>query len=138
MAKKAAVVFGVVFLLVGVLGFIANPLVGVDALFHTDMMHNIVHLLSGAVLVFVGMKNAKVASATLVAVGVIYLLVAVLGIVMVGFSETGSILGLIETNGADHILHVILGAVILGAGLMSKEKSPMAGMDTMDQGQAGM
>jgi hypothetical protein len=50
MAKTLALVFGIVFIVVGILGFIPNPIVGHDALFHTNSVHNLVHLIIGIVL----------------------------------------------------------------------------------------
>jgi hypothetical protein len=58
MAKTLALVFGVVFVVAGILGFIPNPIVGRDALFHTNAVHNLVHLIIGAVLLF-GWKSGE-------------------------------------------------------------------------------
>ena len=116
MVKKASVVFGVVFLLVGLLGFVSNPIVGESSLFHTDLMHNVVHLLSGAVLLYAGLKTSA-AALTLKVFGIVYLLVAVLGLLAIGESGMGIVLGFIEVNSADNWLHVLLGIIILLAGL---------------------
>jgi uncharacterized membrane protein YbaN (DUF454 family) len=43
-AKTAAVVLGIVFLAVGILGFFPNPLVSPTGLFVVNTTHNIVHL----------------------------------------------------------------------------------------------
>ena len=59
MVKTAAVLFGVVFLLVGILGFV--PAVTKDqmllGIFHVNAAHNCVHLLSGVVALFAGMTS---------------------------------------------------------------------------------
>ena len=53
--------------------------------------------------------------------GVVYAIVAVLGLVM-----GGNVLGLIMTNMADHLLHLALAVVFLYVGFMMKDSSPMA------------
>jgi hypothetical protein len=44
MAKAIATILGVGFLLVGVIGFLAPDLLGM----HLSLIHNIIHLISGA------------------------------------------------------------------------------------------
>lgn len=134
MAKTLSLVIGIVFLLVGVLGFIPNPIVGEGGLFHTDTVHNLIHLVSGLVFVYVGTKAVSRAATTMKVFGVVYLLIALLGFLTVGEDGTGEILGFIQANSADNWLHVLLGVVILGAGLMVKSNGtmstpPMGGMN---------
>ena len=52
-AKTLAVVFGIVFVIVGLLGFVGNPLVGSMGLFMTNHAHDLVHLLIGVILLIV-------------------------------------------------------------------------------------
>jgi hypothetical protein len=115
-ARTAAFVLGIVFLIVGVVGYIPNPLVGhmadgSPALFAANNMHNLVHIISGIVLL-IGVYTALTPSLALKIVGVVYALVAVLGFIMPG----GMMLGMIEMNMADTWLHVALAIVILYAG----------------------
>ena len=116
MLKKLAMVFGVVFLLIGVLGFV--PGITTDGhllgIFEVDGIHNVIHLLSGAVALWAGMTSAKASKMYFQVFGVVYALVAVLGIF------TSSFLGLIDVNGADNILHVLIAAVALYAGFGMK------------------
>jgi hypothetical protein len=111
-AKTAALVIGIVFIAVGILGFIPNPLVSPTGLFAVDTMHNLVHLISGIVLL-AGVYGFG-ASLALKIVGIVYAIVAILGFFMVG--EDGMMLGLIMVNEADKWLHVALAIVILIAG----------------------
>jgi hypothetical protein len=125
MAKTLALVFGIVFILVGVLGFVPNPLVGMGALFDTNLAHNLVHLVFGIILVGCALRMPSQSALWLKILGVVYLLIAVLGFVMV--PNGGSLLGIVETNMADHLLHVVLGVVLLVAGFVGKGGAkPMA------------
>ena len=117
-ARTAAFVLGVVFLIVGVFGYIPNPLVGhmadgSPAMFATNSVHNIVHVVSGIVLLL-GVYTALTPSLALKILGVVYACVAVLGFIMPG--ANGMMLGMIEMNMADHWLHVALAIVLLYAG----------------------
>jgi hypothetical protein len=109
----AAIVIGVVFVLVGILGFIPNPLVSADGLFAVNTAHNLVHLISGIVLL-AGAFTSFGASLALKIVGIVYALIAVLGFVIIG--EDQLLLGVIHVNVADRWLHVVLAVVILAAG----------------------
>jgi hypothetical protein len=121
MAKKLAMIFGVVFILVGILGFLNNPIFNV---FAVDTLHNIVHIILGIILVAGSRKaNPTAAAMSMRTVGIIYLLLAVLGFIFVP-SETDKLLGIVTMNGADNWLHVVLGVVLLIVG-MSAGKSAM-------------
>lgn len=125
MAKTLLYVFGVVFLVVGALGFVSNPLVGADgALFETDTLHNIVHLAFGVVFILVGMMAPANAAMTLTVGGVVYAVLAVLGFLLV--PGEGLLLGLVHTNTADHWLHTALAVVLLGAGYMAKNEGSVS------------
>ena len=119
MAKTLAMVFGVVFVLVGILGFIPNPLVGMEGLFETDAIHNIVHLLFGVILIVAARASVAKAARWLLILGVVYLVLALLGFVMI--PEEGELLGLVHMNHADHWLHVVLGVALIGAGILGKK-----------------
>ena len=116
MVKTMAVLFGIVFLAIGVLGFV--PGVTTDhmllGIFHVNVAHNVVHLLSGAVALFCGLSSVSASRMYFRIFGVIYGLVAVMGF-MVG---DGMLLGLISNNTADTWLHVGIAAVSLILGFM--------------------
>jgi hypothetical protein len=118
MAKTMAVLFGVVFLLVGILGFV--PAVTKDemllGIFHVNAAHNVVHLLSGAVALFCGMTSVGASRNYFRIFGLVYGLVAVLGFMNPG--EHTMLLGLISNNTADTWLHVAIAAVSLILGFM--------------------
>ncbi len=120
MAKKSALVIGIIFVLVAILGFIpGNGIVGEGALFDAGVVHSIVHLIFGIVLLAVASKPS--AASALKWVGIIYLIVAILGFIW------GSVLGIFAVNGADNLLHLVLGIVIAALGWSaSKSSAPMA------------
>jgi hypothetical protein len=118
MAKTMAVLFGIVFLLIGILGFV--PAVTKDdmllGIFHVNAAHNFVHLLSGVAALICGMTGIGASRTYFKIFGVVYGLVAVLGFMNPG--EHTMLLGLISNNTADTWLHVAIAAVSLIIGFM--------------------
>ena len=122
MLKTAAIIFGIVFLLVGVLGFVpgitttGQMLLGI---FHVNAVHNIVHLLSGAVALITGLTSTAAARMYFRVFGIVYALVAILGF----FTGHGLLLGLISNNMADTWLHVLIAIVALALGFAVQDTS---------------
>jgi Domain of unknown function (DUF4383) len=122
MLKTAAILFGIVFLLVGVLGFVpgitttGQMLLGI---FHVNAVHNIVHLLSGAVALITGLTSTAAARTYFRVFGIVYALVAILGF----FTGYGLLLGLISNNMADTWLHVLIALVALALGFVVQDTS---------------
>jgi len=125
MAKTWAMVFGWIFLILGIIGFISNPLVGMNGMFHADTMHNIVHIIFGAILLWAAYAAPMKAAGAMKWLGIIYIILAILGWILVG-NSTGSLLGIAEVNGADNWLHLVLGLILVWAGMKKK-----GGMQTM-------
>jgi hypothetical protein len=117
-AKNAATLFGVVFLLVGVLGYVPNPIVGPTGIFATNSLHNVIHLISGIALL-AGAYTSLGSSMALKIVGVVYGLVAICGFFMV---MDGMMMG-VMINEADKWLHVGLAVAILAAGFLLPDTS---------------
>lgn len=115
--RIAGLILGIVFILVGILGFIPNPIVSPTGLFVVNTAHNLVHLVSGAVIL-AGVYSFG-AALGLKIIGVVYAIVAILGLIM----GTDMLLGVIAINTADHWLHVALAVVILGAGFALPDDS---------------
>ena len=126
MAKQLALVFGIVFVLVGVLGMLSTPIVGSAGFFMTNALHDIVHLLIGIVLIAVALMAPAKSALWLKIFGVIYLVLAVLGFLVI--PNGGSLLGLVDMNTADHVLHIVLGVVLFLAGQMSGGRSMTSSM----------
>jgi len=119
--KPAAFVFGVIFLVVGILGFIpaAAPHGMLFGIFHVNAAHNAVHLLSGAAALGCGLAGTGAARLYFRIFGIIYGLVAVLGFVQ---GET-LLLGLISNNMADVWLHTTIAVVSLVLGFASAPRT---------------
>jgi hypothetical protein len=116
MVQRVAQLFGVVFILVGLLGFVLpSPLLG---LFMVNTLHNCVHILFGLWGLVAGRSVAGATTYCRVGGG-IYILLALLGVV----SPTG--FGFVPLGGADVALHAVLGVALLGASMMAaKATSP--------------
>lgn len=122
MSKKLAVVFGIIFVIVGVLGFVPNPIVGHEVtrvIFLTDTMHDLVHILIGVLLIVASTKGAAASAKALKIFGIVYLILAVAGFVYL------PLLGLVTANGADNWLHLVLGVVLLAVSMTGKRDEPM-------------
>jgi hypothetical protein len=118
--KTASLIFGFAFLAVGILGYFPNPIISSsdDAVFHTDSVHNIVHIVSG-ILFFVFALAAPANAGTFLKVfGAVYLLLGIAGLLTIGDNEHIRLLGFLLVNNADNFLHIGLGAAILLAGFL--------------------
>jgi hypothetical protein len=115
MANRVATILGIVFLLVGVLGFVMPGLLGA----HLTLAHNIVHLVTGAVSLWLGLKGTPSAAKTFcIAFGAVYLLLAIAGFAVgSGADRMLELLpGQLMFGTVDHIIHVVLGAIYLIGG----------------------
>jgi hypothetical protein len=124
--QKAALAVGVVFLLVGVLGFIpglttkfdemqfAGPESGAMllGLFQVSVLHNIVHLLFGIAGVMMAKTHAGARNFLLWG-GIIYLVLFIYGL-LVG-AESGA--NFVPLNGADDALHLLLAVAMIALAL---------------------
>jgi Domain of unknown function (DUF4383) len=110
MARTIAVVFGAVYLVAGLAGFILEtPLFG---LFEVNTLHNIVHVLLGAILLYAATSTPLAVMATR-GVGGLLVVLAILGIPFPdGF-------GLVPLGGNDIWLHAASGAILLVAGFLA-------------------
>ena len=125
MIQKLAAVFGVVFILVAILGFLApggmamgptDPATAAKILgrFPVNLLHNIVHLLFG-LWALVASRSWAGSRQFFVWGGTIYLVLTIAGFLWPsGF-------GLVPLGGADIGLHCVLAIVMLAIGLTSKQ-----------------
>lgn len=115
MLRKASMVFGVVFVLIGLLGFVPalTPDGNLLGIFMVDGVHNSVHLLSG-VAALLASSSSSYSKLYFQIFGVVYALVAVLGFIM------NPVLGFLHVNLADNLLHVVIAASALYLGFGTK------------------
>lgn len=118
MAKTVCKILGVVFLLLGVIGFVSPNLLGA----HLNAAHNVVHLVSGAIALYFGFAGTLAGAKTFALVfGVVYLGLGVLGLGMGSGADRMWMLGPLHFGQADHGIHILLGVIFLAGGLFTKK-----------------
>jgi hypothetical protein len=117
MIQKLAWTFGIVFIIIGILGFVPSLTSGglLFGVFSVDVMHNIVHLASGILAILAVRSGARYTLLYFKVFGIVYAIVTVLG-----FLEGDTILGLMTINMADNVLHLVIAVVALWAGFGAK------------------
>jgi arginine exporter protein ArgO len=125
-ARAAAMVFGVAFLLVGVLGFVPGITADYGAMrfaghesgaqlfgvFTVSVLHNLVHLLFGVLGVLAARGNGG-SRAFLMFGGGVYVLLWVFGLAM----DHDSAANFLPIDNADDWLHLALGVAMIAAGI---------------------
>lgn len=122
--KNLSMVFGIVFLAIGILGFVPGITNDQDlllGLFQVSALHNIIHILSGLAAV-IAAKSDEHAKLYFLVFGAVYTVVA-----LAGWVQGDTVLGLIDVNTADNWLYTVLAAAILGTGLALKPKGAGSG-----------
>ena len=132
-AQIYCLAIGATLLLVGLLGFIADATFDTAASgrdddggnaggalqgdsflgFEVNGWHNVVHLLSG-VLLLASFRMRGAAKTAALAFGVVYGIVTIVGLI-----DGNDVLGLIPVNAADNILHLVLSALGIVSALVS-------------------
>jgi hypothetical protein len=135
LAQTLALLFGVVLLGVGVLGFIPGvttnlgdiKFAGNDSpsellgIFQVSILHNIVHLLFGIAGVALSRTTAN-AKMYLLYSGVIYVALVIFGVLV---DRSGEDANFIPVNTADDVLHLVLAVGLLGSWYISKESGEL-------------
>lgn len=128
-AQLYALIFGVVLLAAGILGFFYNAsfAVGDDVerdavlgILDVNAWHNIVHIASGALGLAVA---ASYSAARLYAfgLGAVYVVVTILGF---AYGDGEAIFSIIPINTEDNILHALIAIAGIGAGLATPAQPP--------------
>jgi hypothetical protein len=135
-AQQIAGLLGIVFILVGILGFIPGitthygdmSFAGHDSgakllgIFQVSVLHNLVHIIFG----IVGLALARTlagAKQYLLGGGVIYLVLWIYGLVI---DKSGGA-NFVPLNSADDWLHLVLGVTLIGLGVITA-RAPMTRM----------
>jgi hypothetical protein len=115
--KNLMYIIGVVFVLVGIIGFFSDPILGI---IDVDAIHNIIHLATGILAIVFAMQGEARGRKFFLIFGIVYALITVLGFV----AGEGKILGLVSINGAGNYFHLVTAIVFLIIGL---KKPAMSG-----------
>ena len=124
--EKAALAVGIVFLVVGIAGFIPGVTTNIDTLqfagheseallfgvFQVSILHNLVHVLFGIAGVLMSRTNEGSRN-YLIGGGVIYLVLWLYGLVI----DKTSGANFVPVNSADDWLHFVLGAGMIALGV---------------------
>lgn len=113
--KTFAWIYGIVFVLIGLLGFVPAFIPGglLLGIFQVNSFHSIVHILSGVVAIIAALGGAYYAKWYFIIFGIVYGLVTILG-----FLTGNGLFGLIPVNMADNILHLVIAASSLYLGFV--------------------
>jgi hypothetical protein len=125
-AQGWATLAGVVLIAAGLLGFLNTSIVGssANALVRTDNVHNIVHIVTGLVALYIafGLKGEQQANGVL-GFGVLYV------IIFIAVLVSPTLFGIFSApaNAAVHVIHGALAIVSLAVGYMARnERSAVA------------
>jgi hypothetical protein len=127
--QTLALVFGAVYALVGIAGFFVsdtfadqtdNDLLG----FQVNNLHNLTHLLIGAVLLIASRRHRDARNANLT-IGVVYLALAIVG----PFIDDSKA-NIFALNSADHVLHALSGLLLAGVALFGDKTVTERGRTT--------
>jgi len=125
--QKVAAAIGVIFILVGILGFIPGFTTNVGemqfaghestsellGIFQVSVLHNLVHLGFGVAGLIMA-RTSRLAVTFLVGGGIIYLVLWLYGVLV----DKASSANFVPMNTADDWLHLVLGAGMVAVGLL--------------------
>jgi hypothetical protein len=122
--QKVAMLFGVIFLLVAIVGFITpggmsmamDPQALALGMFPVNLLHNIVHLLFG-IWGLAAARSWSGAKQYAQITGVLYIILAVCGFFIPGG------FGMVPLGGSDIWLHALIGVVLAAVGFSAKAET---------------
>ena len=129
LVRQYAQIMGIVILLVGVVGLV----LGDDQrliVFNIDLVEDIVHLVTGGLMAYVGFaaRDSGPARTVVGGLGVVYLLVGILGFIV------PNLFGLLPHgyNLADNILHLVLGVLGIAVAGLGRSTARSDTVETVD------
>ena len=117
MAKTLCKIAGAALVLAGIAGFVKGDLLGM----HLTGIHNVIHLLTGAIALYLGLAGSGSAAKTFCQVfGVIYLLLGVVGFLAphVIAQIIGADMAMGSSMTPDNIVHLLVGGVFVIVGFL--------------------
>lgn len=119
MTRTMLNIMGGILILVGLAGFALPGLAGA----HLSLAHNVIHLVSGALALYFGMRASWSAMRAFCFIfGLVYGLLGVLGLALgSGSGRMMTIIpGQLELGLVDHVIHVALGMVFMALGFAAR------------------
>lgn len=117
--RIVAVIFGAIFVLIGLLGFFVTGAVAFVSTegalflgFEVNPLHNIVHVLLGGILLYAGMRSVTLSKRVNTSIGAIYLIVGIIGLFVMNTE-----MNILALNTADNVLHLVSAVLLLAVGL---------------------
>ncbi len=114
--KTYAMIIGAVLVLLGLVGFVNHPILGI---FGVNVAQDVLHLVGGAVIIWFAYQGSG--KTTNMWVGIVALLVGVLWFIPGTGGDSGLLYGIFGINAAISYLHVAVGIVSLGVSYGVKE-----------------
>lgn len=134
-AQIGAVIVGVAYLAIGVIGFAFTGFgnfvqdTGIGILgFDLNPFHNIIHLVVGGYLLFVSRLGRTITEGALIGGGLVYIVAAILGL-----SNHLQIISINSAGAPDNFLHIASGLAALLLGLISSLNNPETSRDAVQQ-----
>jgi len=120
MSKTFALVVGILFTVLGILGFILVPHPGMlFGVFAVNRTHDLIHLVVG--LLGIGAALSRSSRAYCFALGVLFLAIGILGFIPSLIDSEGMLLSRVHINLADNILHLAVGGLSVIFGLVTSQ-----------------
>jgi hypothetical protein len=121
--KAWATLAGIVLVATGLLGFLGTPLVGSasGALVPTDGLHNVVHLGTGALALWIGFgTTGKTQVDAMLGFGVLYV------VIFIAVLVSPTLFGLfsVPANAVIHVIHAAVAVVSLAVAFMARGSEP--------------
>jgi hypothetical protein len=113
---------GGVLIVVGIVGFLPNPLVGPSGLVATDNVHNVIHVVTGLLALGLALGWRSDIGAAAMVFGALYGAVFVLTLI------SPNLFGIlpVPVNVVDHVIHVGVAFVSLALGYLARGRSSYA------------
>ena len=120
MVKSLAILAGLVFIAIGIAGFIPGMIRNeiLFGTFHVNVIHNVVHIVSGIIFTLAGSGSARAARLCFQIFGIIYAVLAIWGFAV----EPRKILWVISNNRPDAWLHIVFAIIFLLLGFATSRK----------------
>src|SRR5215207_3773277 len=120
-ARLYALVFGVVLVGAGIVGFLYESTFTSDesvrdsvfGILEVNGWHNVIHIATGALGLFAYAAGAYAARTYAFGLGAVYIVVAIWGFIV---GDGDSILSIVPVNTEDNVLHLVIGLTGLAAG----------------------